>query len=169
MAKKRIYQKKSFESAGDKSDVSANLYSSMLQSRAWLDLSPKQQVLYLFCKWQYYKMKEPQKKALFDAYTDLTPPPNVQEFFSLSAGSITKDYPLYTNLSSFYRDRDALISHGFIRVIADGRFLRQKSIYRYSDKWKKWGTEDFKIEPKEMSTTLLRSYRSKKEGKMVNI
>ena len=168
MPKKRKYQKKSFESAGHPSDVSANLYSSMLESPAWMDLSPKQQVLYLFCKWQYYRMKEVQKKALFLAYPDLTPPANVQEYFSLSTGAVTKDYPLYTNLSSFYRDRDALITHGFIRVIADGSNVRQKNIYRYSDKWQKWGTDSFHIEPKEMSHKLLTSTRNKRE-KMVNI
>ena len=46
--KARPYEKKPYESDCAKSDTSANIYMSMLMSPAWMDLTPKQQQLYVY-------------------------------------------------------------------------------------------------------------------------
>ena len=51
------YLKKPFESDGRSSDVSANIYFSMLTSPAWLDLTSNQKNLYVICKMQLYAEK----------------------------------------------------------------------------------------------------------------
>ena len=83
-------------------------------------------------------------------------PPDVQSFFSLTEGSVKNYWKLYTNMNQFYADRDALITHGFIRVVADGHTVRKANVYQFSSKWRKYGTKDFKIEYKEMSSRLRR-------------
>ena len=63
------YLKKSFESSGASSDTSANIYCSMINSAAWLDLTASQKVLYVTCKAQYYAEK---KKPIQDDNTTFT-------------------------------------------------------------------------------------------------
>lgn len=155
MATKKKYKPKAFESTGTSSDVSANIYKSMIMSDAWNDLTKNQRLLYVYCKSCYYGQKDPYKKNLFkDMGMDI--PNDVQPFFSLTEGSIKNYWKLYTNVNSFYSDRDALITHGFIRVVADGHSMRKANIYQFSSKWREYGTKDFKIECKEMSSRLRR-------------
>lgn len=155
MAAKKKYKPKAFESTGKSSDVSANIYESMIMSKAWKDLSKNQRLLYVYCKACYYGQKDPYKKSLFkDMGMDV--PNDVQSFFSLTEGSIKNHWELYTNVNSFYSDRDALITHGFIRVVADGHAMRKANIYQFSSKWREYGSDNFKIEYKEMSTKLRR-------------
>jgi K+-transporting ATPase c subunit len=45
-------------------DTSANIYTSMLLSTAWHNLSSKQKELYLYCKAQYYGEKKSKKEHL---------------------------------------------------------------------------------------------------------
>lgn len=154
--RKSKYEKKSFESTGGSSDTSANIYHSMLLSPAWIDLTEKQKSLYTICKDQYYSEKETAKRALFEPYTDLNIPNNIQPFFSLNKDKLVKTYKLYspTNQQNIYRDIEGLISHGFIRCIASGATIRAKSIYQYSDKWRLWGTDEFEILPQEMTLSM---------------
>ena len=56
--KKKPYVKKSFESTGASSDVSANIYESMVLSPAWMDLSAQEKALYQVCKLRYYSQKK---------------------------------------------------------------------------------------------------------------
>ncbi len=139
MAKKK-YQKKPFESSGVSSDTSANIYHSMLLSAAWLALTKPQRVLYLTMKDRYYQLK--------------AHPENKQELFYFNKGLWKNEYKLYTNAKQFEKDRDALIEKGLIAVVADGYFSQKKTIYKFSDKWQKYGTNAFKIEFNEMSTSL---------------
>ena len=123
--RKARYVKKSFESMGNSSDVSANLYMSMLLSPAWLDLTANQQRLYLYCKAQYYGDK---RKPLDDPIN-----------FTFNRSKWCSLYKLYSggNHAGFERDRDALISHGFIRVVENGNLTRTKSVYAFWDMWAK--------------------------------
>ena len=155
MAAKKKFKPKAFESTGISSDVSANIYNSMIFSKAWNDLSKNQRLLYLYCKSCYYGQKTLYKKSLFKDM-GMNIPNDVRPFFSLTEGTMKNDWKLYTNVNSFYSDRDALISHGFIRVVADGHTMRKANIYQFSSKWQRYGTKDFKIENKEMSTSLRR-------------
>lgn len=160
MARKRIYQKKSFESLGETGDTSANIYMSMLISSAWMDLTDRQKVLYVYAKSRLYGQRTKDKEALFHQFTMMSVPANVDSFFSLSIGNVTQDFKLYskTNLTLFYRDLEALIMHGFIRCIACGNIARVKTIYQFSDKWQLWGTDSFKIERKEMTSAMQKKY-----------
>ena len=42
---------------------------------------------------------------------------------------------------AFYKDIDALIKHGFIERISNGRSNQKKSIYRFSGDWKNYKNE----------------------------
>ena len=142
--KKHTYVKKAFESTGTSSDVSANIYETMLLSPAWLDLSASQKVLYLTCKAQYYAEKH---KPVEDDVTT----------FTMNLAKWADKYQLYakSNQRSFHRDMAALISHGFVSCVSSGKITRTKSIYRFSSKWQRYGEADFEILPNEMNGTLL--------------
>ena len=121
MSKRRkAYVPKSFESV-DGNRLSANMYASMLQSKAWLSLNKGAMVLYTYMKLQYYGAKNIQDH------------PNTD--FVFNKAMATKVYPLYTNMSQFRKERDLLIEYGFIEYVENGKNTRTKSIYRFSDKW----------------------------------
>lgn len=122
MARKKKYVPKSFES-NKVGDVSANIFASMLQSRAWSNLSNNARVLYLYMKLQYYGQKNIPNKE--------------QEYFYFNKAMFTKTYPLYTNTNQFYKDRQLLLDNGFIEI--DGgstKWTREKMIYKFSSKWR---------------------------------
>ena len=60
------YKPKSFESTGISSDTSANIYMSMLLSNAWNKLTKNQQILYVYCKAQYYAEKRKPKTMVIE-------------------------------------------------------------------------------------------------------
>lgn len=144
MAKKKIYQKKAFESDGNSSDTSSNIYMSMLMSTAWQSLSKPQQVLYMYCKAQYYAEK---KK-----------PDNNPLYFTMNKSKWNSLYNLYTNSNSagFYRDIKALIEKGFIICVESGAITRTKSIYSFSSMWQKYETNEFKVLPNQMTLSMQR-------------
>ena len=82
--KKQKYKKKSYESDCSCSDTSANIYHSMLKSKAWKDLSAKQQSLYLVCKDQVYAQK-----------TQYKPDPDDPSKFYMNRYVWLYDYELY--------------------------------------------------------------------------
>jgi len=144
---KKKYEKKSFESDMSSSDTSANIYESMLTSDAWKSLTSNQKALYQACKAQYYA----EKKKPFDN----------REYFTMNKSKWMGKYGLYNkgNEGGFYRDISALIEKGFISCISTGAFSRTKSIYSFSDKWKKYGTPEFSISHEEMNLRLMRKLR----------
>ncbi|MBQ8941798.1 MAG: hypothetical protein IJ062_08165 [Firmicutes bacterium] len=162
MQKRKKYQKKPFESVGNKSDTSANIYMSMLMSPAWMDLTPRQQVLYLYAKSRFYGQRTADKKALFNQFEGLETPKYIDPFFSLSVWEVTEQLKIYSksNLMTFYRDLEQLILHGFIKCVAcqSSNRPKKRSIYTYSDKWQLWGTESFNIEPAEMTRAMIKKY-----------
>jgi hypothetical protein len=122
----------------------------MLLSLAWLDLTANQQRLYLYCKAQLYAEKRK--------------PTDDQLSFTMNRSKWCALYKLYadTNRDGFYRDRDALIEHGFIRVIENGQNTRTKTIYKLWDMWQRWGQSDFIITVHDMSGSMLTKYRKAK-------
>lgn len=146
------YLKKSFESSGASSDTSANIYCSMINSAAWLDLTASQKVLYVTCKAQYYAEK---KKPIQDDNTT----------FTMNKSKWSEKYQLYTanNQRGFQRDISALISHGFISCVKNGATTRSKSIYRFSDKWQHFNESNFEILPNEMNATLIHELKKLEE------
>jgi len=137
--KKKPYVKKSFESTGASSDVSANIYESMVLSPAWMDLSAQEKALYQVCKLRYYSQKK-------------KPNDNPKQFHMSQC--IWRDkYKLYTdaNKRRFYSDMAGLINHGFLICAENGFSSRTHSVYEYSDKWQSFGTDAFKVSPSEMT------------------
>lgn len=142
---RRAYKPKSFESSGryktksgrSKADTTANIYESMLRSDAWKDLSSKQQVLYLYCKAQYYGKTKP--GADFPDIPEL----QGEDFFYLNRDLVISEYELYTegNRAKFYKDMDCLTKHGFIQKVTSGKSSHQRNIYRFVDGWIDWKPE----------------------------
>ena len=145
-------KKKSFEGVlAKKSDTFARIYITMLLSEAWQALSAKQQVLYVYCKSQYYAEKT-------------KPVGDNRKSFTMNQSKWRDLYGIYTlsNKNSFYKDMTALIEKGFIRCLHCGSISRTKSIYEFSDKWQLYGTPEFKILPSEMTLAMSTEERAKK-------
>lgn len=118
-----------------KADTVTRIFESMLLSDAFISLTSKQKVLYLYCKAQWYGKAKPKSEEVFknlDLFQD-----DDYFYFPLRTAA---SYGLYNKNThaNFYRDMQALIDHGFIKRVSPGRF-KQKSIYQYSDGWKTWG------------------------------
>ena len=139
---------KSFESKGkfidqngtERNDTSAAIFESMLLSEAYLDLTPKQRLLYLYCKAQYFGKRKPKQD-----FQDLEQIDN--ECFYLPWVNM-KNYKLYgqkgksekadKNASKeFYKDMTALVKHGFIKKIGNGGHGK-KNIFKFISEWQKW-------------------------------
>ena len=108
----------------------------MLLSDAWQDLTAQQQALYVVCKAQLYAEKK-------------KPVENDELSFTMNRHKFVEVYKLYSdgNKAGFYRDMRSLINHGFIVCVLSGRITREKSIYRFSSAWRRWGRPEFTIEP----------------------
>ncbi len=136
MARKRGYKPKAFESAGGDRDTSANIYESMLQSAAFMDLSKNQRLLYLYLKAQYYGKRKPGKDY-----------PDIEQFqgddLFYFPMSVAEKYGLYTksNHTAFRNDMKALESHGFIRTVSNGKSTKKKSICQFSGEWRIWNDD----------------------------
>lgn len=128
--KKKEYVKKRFESDCSSSDTSANIYMSMLMSEKWQKLTKNAQVLYVYCKAQYYA----EKKKPNPAYKQLAEGER-NRCFTMNKSKWEKLYHIYTNGNQFYKDMRLLVENGFIEVIECGRLTRTKNIYMLSDKW----------------------------------
>lgn len=128
--RKKEYVKKRFESDCSSSDTSANIYMSMLMSEKWQKLTKNAQVLYVYCKAQYYAEKrvpQPKLRQLTETEKACCFTMNKSKWYSL--------YKLYTNNKQFYKDMKLLIDNGFIEVVENGKTNRTKTIYMLSDKW----------------------------------
>lgn len=130
--KKERYFPKTFESTGKSGDTSANVYVSMLLSRKWKELTKNAQVLYLYCKAQYYAEKKkptPKIKILTDDER--------RQCFTMNRSKWQDVYEIYaSDNGQFYKDMSLLVEKGFIQVVESGKTTRTKSIYRFSDKWR---------------------------------
>lgn len=103
--------------------IYARIFASMINSPAWKKLSRGAMALYLIMKLQEQgQARIPEHNYLTDFY--------------FNEAMFTKVYPLYTNRKTFRKERQELIDNGFIEYILKGKNTREKSIYRFSDKWK---------------------------------
>lgn len=138
--KKREYRRKPFETNKPGTNTSERfvaLYPSMIYSRAFRDLSPRQQVLYMYMKDQ-----------LFGGVKDGLP----EGQFYFNREKWQDRIRLYSSPNKYYRDRNALIAHGFIEIAINRKNMRQKNVYCYSDKWQKWEPGiDFQLVQNEAS------------------
>ena len=151
MAKKKKYQKKNFESTGANYDVSANIYLSMVKSKAWLSLTKNQRLLYVYLKMQYYSQKrKPDKEN--------------KEMFFFNQTKWLNEYQLYSegNKKSFYNDMEQLIIKGFIDCVSSGKTTREKNIYQYSSRWQNYNENKY-VDPKCMTYSMLKKFNNKKQ------
>ncbi|MBQ8885008.1 MAG: hypothetical protein IJY62_01345 [Clostridia bacterium] len=132
--RKQPYRPKPFESDGNPSDTSANIYHSMLTSPQYKALSKSAKVLYTYCKAQYYA----EKKKPVPKHESLTESES-QRCFTMNMGKWRDEYEIYTNRAQFYKDMGALMEMGFIDLVEDGKTTRTKSVYMFSDRWKRDG------------------------------
>ena len=143
MSRRKKWTARPFESQGQKftdpntgtvrTDTSANIYESMLLHPAFTSLKPRQQVLYLVCKAQFYGHRKPKQ--------DFTELEDVQgdECFYMNLSAVIR-YGNYTRnmRREFYTDMRELEKRGFIKTISSGRSTKSKSIYQFSADWKNW-------------------------------
>lgn len=140
MGKKQKYARKLYESDGGVHDTYTMIFTSMLKSEAFKDLTSKEKVVYVCMKLQTVGTKKPRND-----YPNI---PDLQYeeciYFPLS---LAEEFGLYSRNSrkEFYSTIESLESHGFIKKISSGRNTRQKSIYKLSSDWIRW--------KKEQSTT----------------
>ena len=135
MPRKKPYAPKLFESTGLSSDTSANIYMSMLTSYAWHKLTKNQQVLYLYCKAQYYAQKDKDKPKPKIAQLSAE---ELRRCFTMNKSKWCNLYHLYNegNARNFVKDMRALVEWGFIKVIEEGKTTRTKNIYMLYDGWR---------------------------------
>jgi len=136
----------------------------MLESAAYKALTPRQQILYIYCRNEEFHPKrfKPDKSDPKQFYFN-------EAIWSDKIDPETKrqGYGLYSlnHPAHFYRDMDALIMYGFIKCIYPGATQKQRNIYKYSDKWKQYGTREFEILPSEMTKSLLNKREKQQEAK----
>lgn len=117
-----------FESKNQKYDFT-KICRDMQKADGWKDLSLRQQGLYLYLK----------SKFTVNLKTMETNKDNI----SIPTSEANK---IYGDLRTFRKDIDELIEHGFIRQIVSGVPTMSANIYGFSDEWKRYGTEYFRIE-----------------------
>lgn len=130
MAKRPKYKHQPFESATEHGKFT-KVCDDMMQSPAWADLSLRQRGLYLELK-RKYTQKQSAGVVISDNADDISLP---------KSEALT----MYGTVRSFRDDMDALIAHGFMRLVQSGFNTRTVSIYGFSDRWKKFGRPDFDI------------------------
>ena len=79
-------------------------------------------------------------------------------YFTFNRAKWHKDglYGLYSNSGQFYRDMAALIEHGLVDCVQSGFSTRSKSLYKLSDRWKLWGTDNYCVPASVMTLSMRR-------------
>ncbi len=151
MSKKRRENKRpEWAAVGGKGDSFARLYKSMLLSPAFQDLTPKQQITLLYCNVSLWS-------GPFDESSGQ---------FYMNKGLWCDTYNLFSSNSNakFCACMAELIEHGFIDCIGNGYSTKEKSLYRFSTRWKAWGTEAFTL-PDNVKTLYMIREEKRQSGK----
>lgn len=121
--KKKDYGFKPFEGTSTKGRH-LRITHSMLESKAWKELSVHSIALYIHMK----------AKFNYDNENNIS--------FTYAEGQ-----QLMTE-QTFSKSLDQLNDLGFIKVIKSGWTTRTPSIYGFSDQWKYYGTDKFNVTPR---------------------
>lgn len=146
MSKQKAYSKNfSFESNYiiNSHHKYTKICDDMMDSKAWQDLPMRARGLYLELK---------------------------KKFISKNGGTTTNkddisivydDYykKAYKSKNTLFKDVDALIDNGFIKVVRHGKLARIPNIYGFDSMWQKYGTKDFFIHPNNKRLTKANSYK----------
>lgn len=139
--------------------TTANITRSMLYSDAFLALNLRQRMLYVYMKSEYYGKPKDDLKGFSAQYNDDfngTPTP----FFTFNWTKAKKAG--YTSKKTFYDDVDELIEHGLIDCRYSGKNSRSKSLYMFSTRWRKYGTQEFKTSNFLRTTSGVKKYGQSK-------
>lgn len=119
-------------------DTTANICYSMLISPAFKDLTARQRILYVYAKTQYFGARSRPKSDFPDI--EEYKRDNGRKYFYLNHFLMSDVFGLYpkSNTRDLYVDIKALIEHGFIEQVSNGKINQKRSIYTYCDKWKEW-------------------------------
>lgn len=130
------------------SDHFIMLYDSMLESHAWQDLSPQAQALYTYC------VRNSHGQATRDDAQRTGGRGDVRLFYMSHGDAVGFGLYASSDYRGLPRDVDSLIAHGFVDLIWSGQTSRARNIYRLSSRWKKWGTSEFEMPYKYMSSRM---------------
>lgn len=133
MSRKKNFIPQQEYSKKGRGDSFAAIYKSMMDSEAWRDITKNQIVLYVYMRIYGVNNRRPKKDypEREDLQNDIT--------FYFNMG-LAEKVGLYKrgNSGSFYSDIKALEEHGFIKTISNGKINQTKSIYSFSDEWRRW-------------------------------
>lgn len=118
-------------------DTYARITDSLLKSEAFKSLAYHEKMLCISMRVQEYGKRKPNRD--YDENSEYWSSVCSDLCFYYSFAT-AKDYSdRYKNNSGrLYKDIDALIEHGFIEKVISGKGTREKSVYKYSDKWQHW-------------------------------
>lgn len=136
---KKIYE--SFETRGNSNFIC--LYIDMITSEAWKELNAYDIKLYLYFKTKFHR-------KVINGIIENSNKDNIT-FPKKTYGSKLDEigYEEIMNQRTFFNSIDKLIELGFIRVVQHRWNIRESTIYGFSDMWKNYGTEKFKISNKD--------------------
>lgn len=158
--KKKKYVPHNFESLKGEGDTSSNLFMSMSMSLAWKKATPRAQMLYINMKHMQFGNTKHDKDKFDAAYR------NDNRYFTFSEKKWLKGYEkgfeMYSDKRAFYKDVEILIGLGFIDCIEVGCNTRTKNLYRFSERWRLYGTPQFSV-PEKYKTEAMRG--TKKESR----
>src|SRR5208282_4525438 len=121
------------------------LEGPLITSKAWLSMrSPSSFIVYCIISSQVIKLRAKHKaKNKKQQYTC----PNERDL-KLTYGQAQEIYGI--SQTKFTRAIDELIEHGFLDVVTPGNAsTKTPTIYGISGRWKLYGTERFRAEPRE--------------------
>ena len=131
--KQKSYKLRPFECTGEKGDSWTVISNSQFMSEAFQDLTKNQMLLYYRVKGREYGFRKPAQ--VYKENEKLQDP--LMVFYSI--GDAIRD-GIYTrnNETQFRKDMKALIEHGFLTVIMNGKNQKKKSVYKLVSEWRKW-------------------------------
>ena len=140
MAKKITRPLMTYETSGKvngRADTYARITESVMLSPAFQDLTPHLQMLYVAMRLQDIGKRKPNRD--YDENSPIWEEVRSEQCFYFNRKIAEQYFPQYKNNSGrLYQDIKALADHGFIDLVVSGKATRDKSIYRYSDRWHNW-------------------------------
>lgn len=141
MGRKRQVTHYDFESKTERGAFT-KICNDMQESKAWKELKLRQQGLYLYLKSKFKKYSNQDTNQ-----NDISIPKK-------------EALTLYGDLRTFRDDIDELIDKGFIKQVVSGFNTRTTNIYGFSNLWKDYGKEDYKV-PINDRRYIPKAYRKK--------
>ena len=122
-------------------DTYARITDSVLLSPAFQDLKPHLQMLYIAMRVQDIGKRKPNRD--YDESSPAWEMVRSEQCFYFPFHTARQYCSRYQgNSGRLYSDIEILIEHGFVEKVLSGKNAREKSVYRYSDKWQHWKPPD---------------------------